>query len=94
MPAGARCTLQSHGAGPCHRTGHALAASNNPCLLNTWDHHLQGYQRRATILVYLNDVKEGGSTRFEHLGPLAVQPKQGSALLFFPAFNGGMPDAR
>jgi collagen type III alpha len=53
----------------------------------------KGYQRRATLLVYLNDVAEGGATRFEHLG-LAVQPRKGKALLFFPAFSGGMPDAR
>jgi hypothetical protein len=55
--------------------------------------YLQGYQRRATLLVYLNDVREGGATRFDRLG-FAVQPKRGRALLFFPAFSGGMPDAR
>jgi prolyl 4-hydroxylase len=54
----------------------------------------RGFQRRATLLVYLNDVQEGGKTRFEHLGPLEVAPKKGRAAVFFPAFRGGRPDAR
>ncbi|KAJ9518306.1 hypothetical protein QJQ45_010225 [Haematococcus lacustris] len=53
----------------------------------------QGYQRRATLLLYLNDVSAGGATRFDHV-QLEVQPRQGTALLFFPAFAGGTPDAR
>lgn len=53
-----------------------------------------GFQRRATLLVYLNDVAEGGETVFHHLGPLKVAPRRGSALLFFPAFADGTPDAR
>lgn len=52
-----------------------------------------GFQRRATLLVYLNDVAAGGATRFEQLG-FAVQPRAGNALLFFPAFADGSPDAR
>ena len=52
-----------------------------------------GFQRRATLLVYLNDVAAGGATRFEHLG-FAVQPRAGDALLFFPALADGSPDAR
>jgi collagen type III alpha len=51
------------------------------------------FQRAATLLVYLNDVPAGGATRFEHLG-LAVSPRQGMALLFFPAFADGRPDSR
>ncbi|PNH11609.1 hypothetical protein TSOC_001536, partial [Tetrabaena socialis] len=39
-----------------------------------------GFQRHATLLVYLNDVPQGGATRFDHLG-LAVQPSRGKALL-------------
>jgi collagen type III alpha len=54
----------------------------------------RGFQRRATLLVYLNDVEEGGRTRFEHLGPLEVAPKKGRAAVFFPAWRGGRPDAR
>ena len=56
-----------------------------------------GGQRIATLLVYLNDVEEenGGATTFRDLGKshyLKVQPKKGSALLFFPA-AGGIPNA-
>lgn len=54
----------------------------------------KGYQRRATVLVYLNDVQEGGSTRFEKLGPLDVTPKKGKALIFFPGTDASQPDAR
>jgi len=51
-------------------------------------------QRTATLLVYLTDlaVEEGGATMFRDLGgadgPLKVQPKKGSALVFFPAAAG------
>lgn len=51
------------------------------------------YQRRLTLLVYLNDVGEGGATHFGHLG-LTVRPERGAALLFFPAFADGTPDPR
>jgi 2OG-Fe(II) oxygenase superfamily len=48
-------------------------------------------QRVATLLVYLTDLAEtdGGATLFRDLN-LAVRPKKGSALLFFPA-AGGIP---
>lgn len=45
------------------------------------------------MLCYLNDVPEGGATRFE-LMDLNVRPRKGKALIFFPSFSGGMPDAR
>lgn len=54
-----------------------------------------GGQRLATLLVYLNDMDndEGaaGATVFRDLG-LAVKPRAGMALLFFPAFakDGGI----
>ncbi|KAK9823499.1 hypothetical protein WJX72_003188 [[Myrmecia] bisecta] len=51
------------------------------------------FQRQATLLIYLNDVDEGGRTRFEHLD-IAIQPRCGKALLFYPAFVNGRPDAR
>ena len=51
------------------------------------------FQRRATVLVYLNDVATGGRTRFTHLD-LAIEPKRGRALVFFPAFKDGHPDER
>jgi len=56
-----------------------------------------GGQRVATLLVYLTelDQDEGGATMFRDLGvddkPLRVEPKKGSALLFFPA-AGGIPN--
>ena len=57
-----------------------------------------GGQRIATLLVYLTGLEEheGGATMFRDLGqqdkPLSVQPRKGSALLFFPA-AGGIPNA-
>jgi hypothetical protein len=58
--------------------------------------HLGG-QRTATLLVYLTDLREeeGGATVFRDLGSgggvLKVQPRKGTALIFFPA-AGGIPD--
>jgi hypothetical protein len=52
-----------------------------------------GFNRHATLLVYLNDVPKGGETRFDHLG-LSLGPSEGRALLFFPSFSDGTPDAR
>lgn len=69
-----------------------------------------GGQRLATLLVYLNTVPSanGGGTTFRDLKqqqhsslidhqqqrPLVMQPQQGSALIFFPAFVDGQPDDR
>lgn len=59
-----------------------------------------GGQRVATLLIYLNDIGPncGGGTMFRDLTfdskPLVMQPKEGSALLFFPAFGDGRPDDR
>ncbi|PRW56261.1 Oxoglutarate iron-dependent dioxygenase [Chlorella sorokiniana] len=64
-----------------------------------------GFQRHATLLVYLNSTQEGGATRFDMLNlaggatrfdmlNLAVQPQKGKALLFFPAFADGTSDPR
>lgn len=52
-----------------------------------------GFQRRATVLMYLNDVEQGGRTKFDWLD-VSVQPVQGRALIFFPAFRAGQPDDR
>jgi len=52
-----------------------------------------GFNRHATLLLYLNNVPSGGVTRFDHLD-LSVQPRRGRALIFFPSFADGTPDAR
>lgn len=43
-----------------------------------------GGQRVCTVLVYLNDVAQGGRTTFSKLG-LSVTPRRGMAVVFFPA---------
>ena len=52
-----------------------------------------GGQRVATVLMYLNDVAEGGATRFDKMN-IDVAPVKGKALLFFPGTKASMPDAR
>ena len=47
-----------------------------------------GGQRVVTVLVYLNDVREGGATKFPTLN-LEVKPRKGMALVFFPATTDG-----
>lgn len=70
----------------------------------------RGGQTLATLIVYLNDVEEGGLTRFGRLPAMArpaggsgehpeeifltVAPKLGDALLFFPADQYGVFDER
>lgn len=49
--------------------------------------------------MYLNTVPTSGGTQFRDLkgpdgNPLTVRPVQGSALLFFPADQSGVPDDR
>ena len=50
-----------------------------------------GGQRTVTVLIYLNDVKNGGHTSFPAL-KLDVQPKRGTALVFFPSTVDGLLD--
>lgn len=52
-----------------------------------------GFQRQATVLLYLNDVQTGGRTKFDWLD-VSVEPVQGRALIFFPAFRNGLADDR
>jgi len=70
----------------------------------------RGGQTLATLIVYLNDVENGGRTRFGKLlssasttkqdsndkndPHLVVTPKRGDALLFFPADKYGKFDER
>lgn len=69
----------------------------------------RGGQTLMTLLVYLNDVREGGLTRFGKLPTsnsmpykqvetneekLSIRPKRGDALLFFPADANGIFDER
>jgi hypothetical protein len=48
-------------------------------------------QRVGTVLIYLNNVPSGGGTFFNELN-LRVQPKEGSAVIFFPAKMDGTID--
>ena len=52
----------------------------------------QGGQRICTLLVYLSGCVTGGETRFTRLD-LSVVPRAGTALVFFPGFLCGTPDA-
>ena len=55
-------------------------------------HHVQGV-RIYTLFMYLNDVEEGGGTRFTDLpgGPLTFQPQRGKAILW-PSVLAEAPD--
>jgi len=50
-----------------------------------------GGQRTVTVLVYLNDVADGGHTAFPALN-LEIKPKRGMAVVFFPATVDGLLD--
>lgn len=50
-------------------------------------------QRIGTVLMYLNDVSSGGATFFNELN-LRVQPKQGMAVIFFPAKMDGVTEQK
>lgn len=50
-------------------------------------------QRIATVLIYLNNVNSGGGTFFNNLN-LRVKPKEGDAIVFFPAKMDGTVDTR
>lgn len=50
-------------------------------------------QRVGTVLMYLNDVPEGGATHFPKLR-LRCRPARGTAVVFFPCDVMGTPDER
>ena len=54
---------------------------------------LLGGQRVGTVLVYLNDVDEGGATRFPALG-LEVAPRELQAVAWANVRADGVPDVR
>lgn len=57
-----------------------------------------GGQRLVQVVVYLNTLEggQGGGTHFSHrcMDGLTVQPRQGDALIFFPAYADGKFDDR
>jgi prolyl 4-hydroxylase len=50
-----------------------------------------GGQRTVTVLVYLNDVAQGGATAFPNLN-IEVCPRRGMAVVFFPSTLDGLLD--
>ncbi len=62
----------------------------DPCVYNDKEYcdRINNYagQRRATLLMYLNDDYEGGETEFLEVG-LKIKPKQGKAILFWSTDN-------
>jgi Rps23 Pro-64 3,4-dihydroxylase Tpa1-like proline 4-hydroxylase len=50
-------------------------------------------QRIGTVLIYLNNVESGGATYFNTLN-VRVQPKEGDAIVFFPAKMDSIMDER
>ncbi|XP_036443545.1 prolyl 4-hydroxylase subunit alpha-1 [Colossoma macropomum] len=50
-------------------------------------------ERIATVLVYMTDVEIGGATVFPNIGA-ALQPKRGSAVVWFNLLKSGKEDAR
>ncbi len=64
-----------------------VKSRNSGCLFAGYKNHTdctedeEKRDRFATVLVYLQDVKEGGETKFPKLG-ISVRPKQGRLLLW------------
>ena len=50
--------------------------------------------RLVTVFCYLNDVSEGGGTRFTKLNNLTIAPRKGMVVLHFPTTNGFEEDPR
>lgn len=50
-------------------------------------------QRTWTLMVYLNDVEEGGETYFKHL-KIKIKPEQGKAVFWNNLFKNGIPNPK
>lgn len=64
----------------------------DPTLAGSGSHLLRGGQRIATLVIYLNDVLEGGATIFPSCG-LEIRPKRGSAVYFSYQMSDGSVDS-
>ena len=51
-----------------------------------------GFQRAATLLLYLSDCAAGGETAFDRLPGVSLAPRAGTLVIFFPALPGGEQD--
>ena len=63
----------------------------DPDLKGSHVHLERGGQRVATVIMYLNDVEQGGDTSFPELGIRTI-PQTGRALLFYSLGVNGEPD--
>jgi hypothetical protein len=86
-----------------YETGQSLAPHFDANDSAEFEDANRGGQTLSTLIVYLNDVSEGGTTRFTKLTtsssggtpvPLEITPRRGDALLFFPADAHGNFDDR
>jgi hypothetical protein len=93
-----------------YETGQALAPHFDANRSADVEDAHRGGQTLSTLIVYLNDVPNGGTTRFPRLPPAAgaghkrhqvggadcleIVPRRGDALLFFPADECGNFDER
>ena len=89
-----------------YEKGQALAPHFDANRSADFEDKNRGGQTLATLLVYLNGVDNGGTTRFGKLPAadderqekgernLSIIPRKGDALLFFPADKNGMFDER
>ena len=63
----------------------------NPYITGEAVHYYRGGQRIATVIMYLNNVDEGGETIFPYV-KVSVNPVKGSALLFYNCTPDGRSD--
>lgn len=92
-----RCSWQTFEAPTviCYQPGQLLAPHFDANQGADVEDRKRGGQTLATILAYLNDVRDdsGGRTIFGRLG-LEYVPRKGSCLVFFPANSNGVFDER